>query len=140
MTEILFREDAYLRQAPATIVSIDDDGSIVLDRTLFYAQGGGQPGDTGRLVASDGRRVAITDTVYAPDRITILHRPAADSLGLLRAGEPVVGELDWDKRFGRMRVHTALHLLTAVLPFPVTGGLDRRPRGPPGFRHAGGWR
>ena len=122
MTETLFRDDSYLRAAAATVVSIGEDGAVVLDRTPFYAQGGGQPGDTGRIRAADGRIVTIVDTVYGPDRGKIMHRVAPDNGDVLAPGEAVTAELDWDKRFARMRIHTALHLLTAVLPFPVTGG------------------
>ena len=93
---------------------------IVLDQTVFYAQGGGQPGDVGALTLEDGRMIAIANTVYGPDRATILHVPqAAADLG---PGASVTARLDWERRFKRMRVHTALHLLSVVLPYPVTGG------------------
>ena len=122
MTDLLFRDDASLREASATVVAITEDGAVVLDRTPFYPQGGGQPGDTGRLRLADGRSATVTDTVYAPDRSTVLHRLGTDGTVAPAVGDPVMAELDWDKRHARMRVHTALHLLTAVLPFPVTGG------------------
>ena len=121
MTEPLFRDDAYLRAAPATVVAVTPEGGIVLDRTVFYAQGGGQPGDVGRLVGPDGRMVQVANTVYGPDRTSIVHVPAPDQAPL-QVGEQVTAELDWDRRFPRMRVHTALHLLSVVLPYPVTGG------------------
>jgi misacylated tRNA(Ala) deacylase len=121
MTEPLFREDAYLRSSPATIVAVTPEGGIALDRTVFYAQGGGQPGDTGRLVRQDGSRIEVANTVYGPDRSTIFHLPVAGSAAPT-LGETVTVELDWDKRLPRMRVHTALHLLSVVLPYPVTGG------------------
>ena len=122
MTDLLFRDDASLREASATVVAITEDGAVVLDRTPFYPQGGGQPGDTGRLRLAHGRSATVTDTVYAPDRSTVLHHLATDGTVAPEVGDPVMAELDWDKRHARMRVHTALHLLTAVLPFPVTGG------------------
>ncbi len=121
MTETLFRDDAYLRSSPATIVAVTPEGGIVLDRTLFYAQGGGQPGDGGRLVRTDGSAIELANTVYGPDRTTIIHVPVAGSTSAT-PGETVTAELDWEKRFARMRVHTALHLLSVVLPYPVTGG------------------
>jgi misacylated tRNA(Ala) deacylase len=120
MTELLFRDDAYLKQAEAVVVSAAPRG-IVLDRTIFYAQGGGQGGDRGELRLADGSTVAISNTVYDADKRTILHVPAQDQR-LPAADAPVVAALDWDLRLKRMRAHTALHLLTAVLPYPVTGG------------------
>lgn len=119
-TELLYRDDAYLREAEARIVAADETG-IILDRTLFYAQGGGQPGDRGRLVREDGSEIAILDTVYGPDKTTVLHRVTAGE-ALPMAGEPVRLVLDWPLRYARMRVHTALHLLSVALPYPVTGG------------------
>jgi misacylated tRNA(Ala) deacylase len=117
----LFREDAYARECEATILAVTPEGGIVLDRTVFYAQGGGQPGDAGTITAADGTDHAVTNTVYGPDRKQILHQvgPAASSLG---AGDTVRLRLDWDRRYPRMRIHTALHLLSVVLPYPVTGG------------------
>ena len=120
-TATLFRDDAYLRTCEAKVIAVTPEGGIVLDRTVFYAQGGGQPGDRGRLVAPDGRTVAIANTIYGSDRTTIVHVPAADTPALA-AGDMATAELDWDTRHPRMRVHTALHLLSVVLPYPVTGG------------------
>ena len=117
----LFRDDAYLRESPASVVELTPDGGIVLDRTIFYAQGGGQPGDVGALVRADGTTVAIANTAYGPDRATIIHQPAPGT-GRPEVGEAVTLRLDWGRRYPRMRVHTALHLLSVVLPYPVTGG------------------
>ncbi|KMO31833.1 alanyl-tRNA editing protein [Methylobacterium aquaticum] len=119
-TELLFRDDAYLREAEARIVAAEEAG-LILDRTLFYAQGGGQPGDRGTVLREDGSEIAVLDTVYGPDKHTVLHRIAPN------AALPVLGErvrlvLDWPLRLARMRVHTALHLLSVALPYPVTGG------------------
>jgi misacylated tRNA(Ala) deacylase len=119
-TALLFRDDAYAQSCDATVLDITPDG-IVLDRTVFYAQGGGQPGDLGALRRRDGREVAIANTVYGPDRASIVHVPAAGA-ALLQPGETVTAHLDWTRRYLRMRVHTALHLLSVVLPYPVTGG------------------
>jgi misacylated tRNA(Ala) deacylase len=120
MTELLFRDDAYLAETPARVVELTPEGGVVLDRTVFYAQSGGQPGDSGALLA-DGREVAITSTVYAPDRTTIVHLPAPGSAPLA-VGAEVTARLDFARRLKLMRAHTALHLLSVVLPYPVTGG------------------
>jgi misacylated tRNA(Ala) deacylase len=120
MTELLFRANAYLREVETVVVGAEPRG-IVLAATNFYAQGGGQAGDRGELLLTDGARVAVVNTVYDADRSTILHVPA-EGAALPALGERVVARLDWDLRFTRMRAHTALHLLTAVLPYPVTGG------------------
>lgn len=121
MTEPLFREDAYLRTCEAEIVGVNDRGGILLDRTVFYATGGGQPGDSGFLELADGSKIEIATTVYDEDRTGIIHVPA-EGQELPAAGTKVVVHLDWARRYRLMRVHTALHLLSVALPFPVTGG------------------
>ena len=121
MTVALFRDDAYLREADALVTALTPDGGIVLDRTIFYAQGGGQPGDVGALTLADGRETTIANTAYGPDRATIVHLPLPGA-PLPLVGETVGMRLDWERRYARMRVHTALHLLSVVLPHPVTGG------------------
>lgn len=121
MTEELFRDDAYAKSCEAEVVAINDRGGIILDRTVFYATGGGQPGDAGRLVPDSGPAVPIATTVYEQDRSGIVHVPA-DGSAALAPGQKVHAEIDWQKRHGHMRVHTCLHLLCALLPYPVTGG------------------
>jgi misacylated tRNA(Ala) deacylase len=120
MTMPLFRDDAYLRECEATVAAVTPEGGIVLDRTVFYAQGGGQPGDVGTLVGPDGSEVAVTNTVYGPDRSAIVHLAAGEAG--LGPGDQVTARLYWDRRYPRMRIHTALHLLSVVLAYPVTGG------------------
>lgn len=120
-TELLFRDDAYLRATPAIVTAVTPEGGIVTDRTVFYAQGGGQPGDQGVLVTADGREVAITNTVYGADRSEVAHVPASP-VADVAPGMPVTLTLDWARRYRLMRNHTALHLLSVVLPYPVTGG------------------
>jgi misacylated tRNA(Ala) deacylase len=119
-TELLFREDAYLRTATARVVAIGERG-IELDRTVFYPLGGGQAGDTGRLLRAQGEPIVITDTRKgdAPDQV--LHLVAAGS-SLPQPGETVTLEIDWPRRYRLMRLHTALHLLSCVVAAPVTGG------------------
>lgn len=119
MTERLFMADAELREASATVLAASPEG-IVLDRTIFYARGGGQPGDTGRLVWNGGEAV-IVDTIKG-DGETIIHLPVPGAT-LPAEGALVTGVLDWDRRFAHMRMHTAMHLLCAAIPgAAVTGG------------------
>jgi misacylated tRNA(Ala) deacylase len=122
MTEIVFRDDSYLRTLGARVTEIGPEGGIVLDRTIFYAASGGQPNDTGRIATADGRVVPIVNVVHPEgDKTRILHIPAEDAAALA-PGDSVTLELDWDRRYRLMRMHTALHLLSVVFPFPVTGG------------------
>ena len=118
MTENLFREDSYLRECEAVVTATDDD-AIVLDRTVFYPMGGGQPGDTGSL-NWDGGQVAIIDTRYGEGE-DIRHIVAAGAL-MPAVGSKVSVSLDWERRYAHMRMHTALHLLGSVLQYGVTGG------------------
>ena len=120
MTELLFRDDAYARTCEARVVGVDERG-IRLDRTVFYAQGGGQPGDSGRLLLADGRSIAIADTRKGDGIDEILHLPAPGA-AVLAPGDVVVAEIDWERRYRLMRMHSALHLLCAVVPGAVTGG------------------
>jgi misacylated tRNA(Ala) deacylase len=123
-TECLFREDSYLKECAATVVGLTDAGGIVLDRTVLYAASGGQPGDRGALRNAAGDTIVIADAGYLDrEKSEIAHAPAVGSSGpMLKAGEPVHATIDWELRYARMRMHTALHLLSAVLPYPVTGG------------------
>jgi misacylated tRNA(Ala) deacylase len=120
-TELLFRDDAYRTSCEARVLEVNERGGIVLDRTVFYATGGGQPGDKGELVLASGGRIAIATTVYGEDKATVIHVPA-EAGDLPAPGDTVTAAIDWATRFARMRVHTTLHLLTTVLPYPVTGG------------------
>jgi misacylated tRNA(Ala) deacylase len=120
-TECLFRDDSYLKDCEARVVALTDQGGIVLDRTIFYATSGGQPGDTGSLTAGNVR-IPIETAVYTDAAKTeIAHVPVAGSPAL-NIGDRITANIDWEKRYARMRMHTALHLLSAVLPYAVTGG------------------
>ena len=119
MTEELFRGDAYLKTCEATVLRAGPEG-IVLDRTVFYPEGGGQPGDTGTL-ALPGGTVAIADT--RKDRASGEHRHIpGEGAALPAAGDRVTCAIDWDRRYRHMRVHTAMHLMCAVIDGAVTGG------------------
>ncbi len=121
-TDCLFRDDSYLKQCDARVVGVTEQGGIVLDRTVLYANSGGQPGDTGALILADRTRIAIDNAIYTDAaKSEIAHVPAAGSPAL-KPGDAVCAAIDWDKRYARMRMHTALHLLSAVLPYAVTGG------------------
>ena len=122
-TDCLFRDDAYLRECSATVAGLTETGAIVLDRTVFYAASGGQPADRGVLVTATGDKLTIDGASYVDtEKSEIAHLPAATTGLTLRVGEPVHAIVEWDLRYARMRMHTALHLLSAVLPYPVTGG------------------
>jgi misacylated tRNA(Ala) deacylase len=113
LTELLFRDDAYLAACEARVVAVRD-GAVELDRTVFYPQGGGQPGDTGRI--GEWR---VVDTRRA-DADSVVH--LVESTAGIEAGMRLPIAIDWDRRLRHMRLHTALHLLCAVVKAPVTGG------------------
>ena len=120
MTELLFRDDAYLKTATARVVAVRD-GKVELDRTIFYPLGGGQPGDTGFLVRDNGDRIAIADTRKGEAPGSVAHVVAAGA-ALPEVGEAVGLEIDWERRYALMRLHTALHVMSCVVIAPVTGG------------------
>ena len=119
MTEMLFRKDAYMREAEGRVTALTPEGGVVLDATVFYPTGGGQPGDSGML-GWQGKGVEIATAVKGQGEDIVLV-PAAP-VALPAVGTVVTQQLGWDRRHRHMRVHTALHLLSVVLPFPVTGG------------------
>jgi misacylated tRNA(Ala) deacylase len=119
ITEPLFQRDAYLRECQARVVDSGPDG-VVLDRSVFYPLGGGQPGDTGLLRAADGRQWQVVDTRKGEGG-RILHR-LEEGVPAPAVGESLEAVLDWDRRHAHMRMHTALHLLGSVLRYGVTGG------------------
>lgn len=119
MTEALFLNSQYLRDTGGVVKEITDEGGIVLDRTNFYATSGGQPGDSGSL-AWDGGEIEIATTVKGEEGRIIL--VPAEPSPLPPLGAQVNQSLNWERRHRHMRVHTALHLLSVVIPLPVTGG------------------
>jgi misacylated tRNA(Ala) deacylase len=119
-TAFLFRDDAYLRACEATVLAVAPGGGVVLDRTVFFATGGGQPGDTGRLLIGDSD-VPVGVAVYGEGKSEIVHVP--DAAGpAIAPGMRLRAEIDWPRRYRHMRMHTALHLMCALIPYPVTGG------------------
>ncbi|MDX8353544.1 alanyl-tRNA editing protein [Cognatiyoonia sp. IB215182] len=119
MTELLFRRDAYMREASAKVTALTSEGGVILDQTLFYPTSGGQPGDSGTLSWDDGT-LEIATSVKGEGE-DVVHLPATPS-PLPPVGANVSQKLNWDRRYRHMRVHTALHLLSVVIPLPVSGG------------------
>ena len=119
-TETLFRDDAYLKEAEAEVVALTERGGIILDRTIFYATSGGQPGDIGFLERAGGGRIAVAATVTGETKDEIVHLPA-EGQALPAVGERLRLAIDWPRRHLLMRMHTACHLLSVVCPFPITG-------------------
>jgi misacylated tRNA(Ala) deacylase len=125
MTELLFRADPYLQAADARVVAHTPEGGLVVDRSVFYPTGGGQPGDSGML-DWDGGRLPIATTIKVEGGLALL---PAEPLPMPPVGAPVRMLLDWSRRHRHMRMHTALHLLSVVIPLPVTGGQIGADRG-----------
>ena len=119
MTRMLFRDDAYAKEGVGTVVAVNDRGGIVVDASVFYPTGGGQPGDRGRILWDGGEANIVTTVKGGGDEIVLI--PAEGAL-LPASGTEVRQVLDWPARFSHMRVHTALHLLSVIVPLPVTGG------------------
>ena len=129
MTDIqdpLYRTDAYTRELAARVVSHTEEGGVILDKALFYPTGGGQPGDSG-WIDWDGTSLSIATTVKGPAGESVL--VPSEPTRLPPVGAHVTQRLDWDRRYKHMRVHTALHLLSVVIPLPVTGGAIGAGRG-----------
>ena len=119
MTELLFRDDAYLNSAEGTVISHTPEGGIVVDRALFYATGGGQPGDSGEISWASGSLKIATAVKTLDGEIALV---PAEPARLPEVGTTITQHLDWERRYRHMRIHTALHLLSVVVPLPVTGG------------------
>jgi len=120
MTVLVFRDDAYARGCAARVIATDERG-IRLDRTVFYPTGGGQPGDTGSLRLASGETIAIVDAVKGDAADEVIHVPAPGT-PLPSPGTELTAEIDWERRYRLMRMHSCLHLLCAVVPGAVTGG------------------
>ena len=118
-TRLVFREDAYQREVSARVTALTEDGGLVVDASVFYPTGGGQPGDSGELTWSDGALRVVNTVKGAGDTIVLIPE---DGAVLPQVGQDVQMKIDWDRRYNLMRVHTALHLLSVAVPFGVTGG------------------
>lgn len=129
MTKFLFRDDSYLAATEARVTAVTPEGGIVLEQTVFYATSGGQPGDSGQLVRQDGSVLRIETAVHPDGDKTAIVHVAAEGMPRPLPGEIVTAEIDWERRYRLMRMHTALHLLSVVFPFPVTGGSVGEDRG-----------
>ncbi len=119
MTEPLFRTDPYLREADGKVIEVTDDGDVILDRSIFYPQGGGQPGDDGVVLWDDGE-LRVVNALRREDGAIMLRSEPEEPRPPV--GRKIVQRLNWIRRYRHMRVHTALHLLSVVIPLPVTGG------------------
>lgn len=120
MTALLFRDDAYLTHCDAVVTAIDERG-FQTDRTIFYPLGGGQPGDSGRFLLDSGEIIEIAETVKGDGPDGVIHKSGTGSAAL-KVGARGKLEIDWARRHRLMRMHTCLHLLSVLVPFPVTGG------------------
>ena len=119
MTEMLFRKDAYAREAMGKVEALTDEGGIILDGALFYPTSGGQPGDSGWLRWGTQELEIATAVKGEGEQVVLI---PAEPASLPKAGQEVTQVINWDRRYRHMRVHTALHLLSVVIPLPVSGG------------------
>ncbi len=119
MTDLLFRDDSYLTEAEAVVTAHTPEGGIVVSASVFYPTGGGQPGDSGVIEWQGGRLVIATAVKVEGGGVALV---PAEARAMPPVGTVVRQEIDWDRRYRHMRVHTALHLLSVVIPLPVTGG------------------
>lgn len=115
-----YYDDSYQKRLTAIVTAVDGEW-VELDQTIFYPLGGGQPGDTGIMKGPGGREYTVLDTRKSDASDQIRHQLDTDDHGL-QPGDPVDTEIDWDRRFKHMRMHTSMHLLGSLIPVPVTGG------------------
>lgn len=126
MTDLLFRADAYLTEAEARVTGHTPEGGLLVSASVFYPTGGGQPGDSGWITWPGGRLAIATAVKAEGGQVALV---PAEPLAMPPMGALIRQHLDWDRRYRHMRVHTALHLLSVVIPLPVTGGQIGAERG-----------
>ncbi|MAR19063.1 MAG: Ala-tRNA(Pro) hydrolase [Rhodobacteraceae bacterium] len=119
MSELLFRDDAYLKSATAELVELTDNGGLIFDQTVFYPIGGGQPSDVGELISGD-LNLKVRE-VRKGDQGKVVFFVEGSTEGI-QIGQKFQQKIDWPTRYGYMKIHTALHLLSVVIPLGVTGG------------------
>ena len=122
MTIEIFRNDAYQKKITAEIVAINDGNGLILDQTIFYPTGGGQPGDSGVFFLNDDQEIKIETTVKSKETSDIIHVPVPGQNIDIKVGDKITAIIDWDRRYAHMKMHTAMHLLCALIPCAVTGG------------------
>ena len=122
MSKELFREDAYLKECEAR-VEAQEENRVALEQTVFYPVGGGQPGDQGVLIRSNGDEIRVLDTLKERNSGRIWH--IVEEGASFQPGEQVRARIDWERRYMLMRLHSCMHMLCAVVPAPVTGGSIR---------------
>lgn len=128
MTTELFREDSYAKTCKTIITDVVENG-FSCEQTVFYATGGGQPGDTGIIKSADGREHLISNTIKDRDTGAHIHCMDGQNLNTIKVGDSVILEIDWSRRYRLMRMHSCLHMLCATIPAPVTGGSIQEGRG-----------
>jgi misacylated tRNA(Ala) deacylase len=119
VTDPLFIQDSYVQTAPGLVTALTELGGVVLDQSLFYATSGGQPGDRGQLIWDAGS-LDVETTIKGEDGSIVLVPTGGQTLPTV--GTAVTQVIDWEQRYAHMRMHTALHLLSVVIPLPVSGG------------------
>ena len=119
MTDLLFRDDSYLREAEAEVLAHTPEGGIVVSASVFYPTGGGQPGDSGLIEWQGGRLTIATAVKVEGGGVALV---PAEARAMPPVGARILQRIDWERRYRLMRMHTALHLLSVVIPLPVTGG------------------
>lgn len=124
MTEKVYYTDAYQQELTAVVTSVDGVW-LEFDKSIFYPAGGGQPGDTGELTVNSGshsgNQFRIVATEKSDEAGINRHQIESETHGL-KTGDEVVLQLDWDRRYRHMKMHTCMHLLGSLIPVPVTGG------------------
>ena len=119
MTKLLFRQDAYQETAIGSLLEVNAEGGLIFDQTIFYPIGGGQPSDLG-VLSNEAQTLKVREVRKGTNDTVVVY--VEEAIDKLKLGETFEQKLDWPLRYGHMRVHTAIHLLSVVIPLGVTGG------------------